>query len=68
VRDEYVQLICYAAATLMQVYVTEPWKFTAFARMWDVIARYCAWLANMLGWASMKARENYYTALAAMEH
>jgi hypothetical protein len=62
--DDAIQLIAAAAIAVCQIYAMEPWKFPIFAKFWDFMARLCGNLANMLGWWSMKARENYYTAIA----
>lgn len=62
--DETLQLIAAATVAVCQIYMAEPWKFPVFARFWDFMARLCGILANMLGWWSMKARENYYMAIA----
>lgn len=62
--EETVQLIAAATIAVCQIYVMEPWKFPVFAKFWDSLARFFGELANLLGWWSMRARENYYTALA----
>lgn len=65
--DEMRQLIMAGIVILAQVYVTEPWKFTAFAKFWDWLARISARLSGQLGWLSMHARANYYTSIAVGE-
>lgn len=62
--DELIQLLAAAVITLTQVYILEPWKFTAFARFWDWLARTCGRLANHLAWLSMRARANYYDSIS----
>jgi hypothetical protein len=61
------QIIAAAVVTMTQMYMLEPWKYPVFARLWDWIATVCGRLANILGWWSMKARSNYYTAITACE-
>ena len=65
--DEIRQLIMAGVVILAQVYVTEPWKFTAFAKFWDWLARMAAKLAEHLAWLAMHARANYYTSIAVGE-
>jgi hypothetical protein len=67
VSDEMKQMLMAAAVLMAQVYVTEPWKFTAFARFWDWVARVAGLLANKLGWLAMHARANYYDSIAIGE-
>jgi hypothetical protein len=61
-----VKVIATAVLILSQLYILEPWKFPAFARMWDFIARWTAYVANVLGWVSVNARANYYQAVREM--
>jgi hypothetical protein len=67
VRDEIWQLAAVVAATMAQLYMTEPWKFTAVARFWDWLARITGRLANWLGHVSMHARASYYDSIAVGE-
>jgi hypothetical protein len=66
VSDEVIQILAAATVTLLQVYIMEPWKFTAFAKFWDWLARFSAALADKLGWISVQARSNYYASVSAI--
>lgn len=62
-NPDNIKMIAAAIVALSQVYMIAPWQFPIFARMWDWVARFCGWLANMLAWISMKARLNYYLVI-----
>lgn len=61
--EETFQLLAAATIAVCQIYVMEPWKFQVFARFWDIIAKFCGRLANLLGWISLEARKNYFVAV-----
>lgn len=65
--EDTLQLLAAATIAVCQIYVMEPWKFPVFAHFWDFIARLCGELANVLGWWSMKARQNYFVAVAEVQ-
>jgi hypothetical protein len=67
VSDELWQLVAAAMMTMTQIYIAEPWKFTALARFWDWLARLTGMLANRLAFISMHARASYYDSLAVGE-
>lgn len=60
IMDEKVKAIATAVLIVSQLYILEPWNAPAFSRAWDFIARWTGYLANVLGWISVKARLNYY--------
>lgn len=62
--DDTLQIIAAAAIAVCQIYAIEPWKFPVFAKFWDLVARICGHLANMLGWWSIQARKNYFSAVS----
>ena len=64
-KDEVIKYIATAAIVLMEAYAIQPWKFPVFAWFWDRVATICGLLANRLGWISMQARYNYYTAVSS---
>jgi hypothetical protein len=64
--DEKVKVIATAVLVLSQLYILEPWRFPAFARFWDFIARWTGYAANVLGWVSVNARLYYYQSVREM--
>lgn len=61
--SDTIQLIGLAVLILAEQYAIAPWQFPIFAQIWDAIANLCAQLSWWLGYASMRARANYYTAV-----
>jgi hypothetical protein len=64
--DDKVRVIATAVLVLSQLYILEPWRFPAFARFWDWLARWAGYLSNVLGWVSVSARANYFQAVREM--
>jgi hypothetical protein len=60
VNSDTAQLIGLAVLLLAEQYMIAPWQFPLLARLWDIIARITASIANTLGFISMRARANYY--------
>lgn len=58
-RDKIEVLIAVAVA-IAQINYLSPDGMHTLARLWDKLAKVLAFLANVLGWWAMKARENYY--------
>jgi hypothetical protein len=63
---EDVKVLATAVLILAQLYILEPWKFPAFAKLWDFVARWTGYAANVLGWIAVNARANYYQAVREM--
>ena len=62
-NSDTIQLIGLAVLILAEQYAIAPWQFPVFARIWDFLANLFANLSWWLGYASMRARANYYTAV-----
>lgn len=63
-NTDTAQLIGLAVLILAEQYMIAPWQFNVFARVWDAVAKICAFMADILGWVSMQARLNYYQVVS----
>jgi hypothetical protein len=66
VDSETFQMIAAAVIAVAQVYTMDPSRFKMFAQFWDILARICGQLANMLALVSVHARANYFLAVQEM--
>lgn len=60
---ELIELIGTCIVVVAQIYMIDGHDFPFLAWAWDVIARLTGQLANLLGFASLHARANYYTVV-----
>jgi hypothetical protein len=64
--NETFQMLAAAVIAVAQVYTMDPSRFKVFAYVWDLIARICGQLANVLGLVSIHARANYFLSIQEM--
>lgn len=64
--NDTFQMIAAAVIAVAQLYSMDPTRFKFFAQFWDIVARICGQLANLLGLVSVHARANYFLALQEM--
>lgn len=62
-NSDMIQLAGLALLLLAEQYMVAPWQFQPLARMWDIIARVCGEIANVLGFISLQARANYFSVV-----